>query len=155
MPTATLTIELLGDIAHFGRKGDIISVSSAQARNMLIPKGLAREVTAEWLKQKEQKEKRAKDQAREKLEKAYEIQKLLDGQTLEYTLKGKNGKIFGGINESDIASRVKQKWHISFEKQDVKLPNRTHIKTAGTHLVYLHITRDTITKIIIEVSISE
>ena len=38
MATNTLTIELLQDIAHFGRKGDIIDVSSAQARNMLIPK---------------------------------------------------------------------------------------------------------------------
>ena len=155
MPTATLTIELLVDIAHFGRKGDIVSVSSAQARNMLIPKGLAKEVTPERLRQLETREKRAKDQAREKLEKGYEIQKLLDGQTLEYTLKGKNGKIFGGINENDIISRVKQKWHIDFDKHDVKLPNKTHIKTAGTHLVYLHITRDTITKIVVIVRIED
>ncbi len=155
MATNTLTIELLQDIAHFGRKGDIIDVSSAQARNMLIPKWLAREVTADRLRQIQEKEKKAKDQARMKLEKSYEIQKLLDGQKLEFTLQGKNGKIFWGINEHEIISRIKQKWHIDFEKHDVKLPNKSHIKTAGTHLVYLHITRDTVAKIVVEVTVRD
>jgi ribosomal protein L9 len=153
MATNTLTVELLVDIAHFGRKGDIIDVSSAQARHMLIPQGLAREITADRLKQLKDREKKAKDQARMKLEKSYEIQTLLDGQKLEFVLQGKNGKVFGGINEHEIISRVKQKWHIDFEKHDVKLPNKTHIKTAGTHLVYLHITRDTVAKIVVEVSL--
>lgn len=153
MPTPLLTIELLSDIAHFGRKWEIIDVSSAQARNMLIPQWLAREITPERLKQIKEKEKKWKNQAREKLEKWYEIQKLLDGQTLTYTLKGKNGKIFWGINENEIISRVSQKWHVDFDKHDVKLPNKTHIKTAGTHLVYLHISRDTIAKITVEVKI--
>ncbi len=148
-----ITIELLADIAHIGHKWDIIEVSSAQARNMLIPKWLAKEITAERMKQIKEKEKKSKDQARLKLEKSYEIQKLLDGQKLDFTLEWKNGKIFGGINEHEIITRINQKWHVNFEKHDVKLPNKTHIKTAGTHLVYLHITRESIAKIVVEVSI--
>lgn len=155
MPPSKLTIELLADIAHIGRRWEIIEVSSAQARNMLIPKWLAREVTAEKMKQLTEKAKKVKDQARLKIEKSYEIQKLLDGQKIEFTLEWKNGKIFGGINEHEIISRIAQKWHVSFEKHDVKLPNKTHIKTAGTHLVYIHISRDTIAKIIVEVYVKE
>jgi large subunit ribosomal protein L9 len=155
MSTNLLTIELLTDIAHIGHKGEIIQISSSQARNMLIPKWLAREITADRMKQIKEKEKKAKDQARIKLEKSYEIQKLLDGQKIEFTLQWKNGKIFGGINEHEVITRIKQKWHVDFDKHDVKLPNKTHIKTAGTHLVYLHITRDTIAKIIVEVKIQD
>ncbi len=155
MAIHTLTIELLQDIAHFGRLGEIITVSSAQARNMLIPKWLAREVTPDRLKQIEEKTKKAKDQSRQKLEKSYEIQTLLDGQKLDYTLKGKNGKIFGGVNEHDIIERIKKKWDITFEKRDIGLPNKTHIKTSGTHLVYLHITKTTLAKIVVEVVIED
>jgi large subunit ribosomal protein L9 len=136
-----------------GRKGDIIEVATAQARNFLIPKKMAREVTPERLKQIAEKEKRAKDQARERLEKAFEIQKELDGQTLEFTLKGVGTKVFGGLDEHAIATKVNEKYGILFEKNDIKLPNKTHIKKAGTHLVYVHITKDTMAKIIIEVSL--
>jgi large subunit ribosomal protein L9 len=155
MAASKINIELLQDVAHLGRKGAIIEVSTSQARNSLIPKGIAREVTPERLKKIEADTKKAQDQARLRLEQAFEIQKQLDGQELEFTLKGKNGKIFGGLNEHEIGSKIQQKFGIHFEKQDIKLPNKTHIKTAGSHMIYLHITRDTHAKMIINVSIGE
>jgi large subunit ribosomal protein L9 len=153
MSTAKITIELLQDIANIGRKWAIIEVSSSQARNFLIPKGFAKEITKERLEKIEQDKKRQADMQRLRLEQAFEIQKQLDGQKLSFILKWKNGKVFGGLDEHAIASKVQEKFGIKFEKQDIKLPNRTHIKTAGSHLVYFHITRDTLAKIIIEVGI--
>ncbi len=154
MSTAKITIELLADIANLGRKWTIIEVSSAQARNFLIPKWLGREITKERLEKLANDKKRDQDRARERLEKAFEIQKILEGQTLSFTLAGKNGKVFGGLDEHAIGKRVNEKYGIAFEKNDIRLPNKTHIKTAGTHLVYLHITKDTMAKIIVEVEIS-
>lgn len=153
MSTAKTTIELLADIANLGRKWAIIEVSSAQARNFLIPKWLGREITKERLEKLANDKKRYQDRARERLEKAFEIQKILEGQMLSFTLAGKNGKVFGGLDEHAIGKRVNEKYGIAFEKNDIRLPNKTHIKTAGTHLVYLHITKDTIAKIIVEVEI--
>ncbi|GAB0174195.1 MAG: 50S ribosomal protein L9 [Candidatus Altimarinota bacterium] len=150
-----ISVELLLDIAHMGRKGDIIEVTAAQARNFLIPKKMAREVTPERLKQIAEKEKRSKDQARERLEKAFDIQKMIDGQIFEFTLKGVGTKVFGGLDEHAIATKVNEKFGIHFEKNDIKLPNKTHIKKTGTHLVYLHITRDTMAKIIVDVKVEE
>ena len=135
------------------RKWEIIEVSTAQARNFLIPKWIAKEVTTERLKKIEADKKRAQDQARIRLEQAFEIQKNLDGQRISFKLKGKNGKIFGGLDEHAVGSKVNEKFGIHFEKQDIKLPNKTHIKTAGEHLVYIHITRDTLAKIIVEVTV--
>jgi ribosomal protein L9 len=114
---------------------------------------MVREVTPDRLKVMKEKEKRSQDQARERLEKAFEIQKMLDGQTLEFALKGVGTKIFGGLDEHAIASKVNEKFGIHFEKNDIKLPNKTHIKKSGNHLVYLHITRDTMAKIVVEVSV--
>lgn len=95
MPPAKLTVELLVDIANIGRHGEIIEVSSSQARNYLIPKKLAKEVTPERMRQIESEKKRSADQARMRLEQAFDIQKELDGQVIEYTLKGKGEKVFG------------------------------------------------------------
>ena len=153
MSTVKTTIELLADIANLGRKWAIIEVSSAQARNFLIPKWLGREITKERLEKLANDKKRDQDRARERLEKAFEIKKILEGQTLSFTLAGKNGKVFGGLDEHAIGKRVNEKYGIAFEKNDIRLPNKTHIKTAGTHLVYLHITKDTMAKIIVEVEI--
>ena len=155
MAVKKISIELLQDVAHMGRKGDIIEVSSAQARNSLIPKKIAIEVTPERHKKLEQDKKRAQDQARERLEKAFDIQKTLENQEFHFSLKGKNGKIFGGLGEHEIISAIDKKFHIHFEKRDIKLPNKTHIKTTGRHLVYIHITHDTIAKIFIEITIDE
>jgi ribosomal protein L9 len=51
---------------------------------------MARELTPERLKQIEIDKKRAQDQARTRLLDAYKIQEAIDGQKLEFTLKGKN-----------------------------------------------------------------
>lgn len=153
MAVKKISIELLQDVAHMGRKGDIIEVSSAQARNSLIPRKIALEVTPERLKKIENDKKRAQDQARERLEKAFEIQKTLDGQEFSFAMKGKGDKIFWGLGEHEIISAISKKFGIHFEKRDVKLPNKTHIKTVGRHLVYLHITHDTIAKIFVTVEL--
>lgn len=87
MSSNKLTVELLQDMAHFGRKGQIIEVSTPQARNSLIPKGVVREITPDRLKKIEQDKKREQDKLRERLEKAFEIQKMLEGQSIEFTLK--------------------------------------------------------------------
>lgn len=155
MPASKITVELLQDIAHLGRKGQIIEVSAPQAKNSLIPKWIAKEVTPERLKKIEADKKRAQDQARLRLEQAFDIQKLLDGKEFEFTLRGKWTKVFGGLDEHAIISIVNEKHGIKFEKQDVKLPNKTHIKTAWRHMIYLHITRDTLAKIFVEVKIDE
>lgn len=155
MASLKITVELLKDMAHLGRKWDIIEVSAPQARNSLIPNGTVREITPDRLKKIEADKKRAQDQARMRLEQAFEIQKNLEWQILEFSLRGKWTKVFGGLDEHTIGNKILEKFDIKFEKKDIRLPNNTHIKTAGEHLVYLHITRDTLAKIFIKVTISD
>ncbi len=148
-----ISVELLKDQAHLGRKGDIIEVASAQARNFLIPKKFAIEVTPERLKKIEQDKKRTQDQARMRLEQAFDIQKTIDTAEIEFALKGKGDKVFGGLGEHEILQAIEKKFGFKFEKKDIKLPNKTHIKSAGRHLVYIHITHDTIAKIFVTVTV--
>ena len=61
---------------------------------------------------------------------------------------------FEQMNLSQILKGEEEKEE-DFEKKDIKLPNKTHIKTAGSHMVYLHITRDTLAKVFVNVTIDE
>lgn len=153
MATSKITIELLQDIANIWRKWAIIEVSASQARNFLIPKWMAKEITKERIEKIEQDKKRQADMQRIRLEQAFDIQKQLEWQKVSFVLKGKNGKIFGWLDEHAVGQKIQEKYGIRFEKHDIKLPNKTHIKTPGTHLVYIHITRDTHAKIIVEVTL--
>lgn len=114
---------------------------------------MAKEVTKERLEKIEQDKKRQADMQRIRLEQAFDIQKQLEWQKISFVLKGKNGKIFGWLDEHAVGQKIQEKYGIKFEKHDIKLPNKTHIKTPGTHLVYIHITRDTHAKIIVEVTL--
>ena len=71
-----MVVILLKDVKGTGRTGDIVKVSDGFARNMLIPKGLAKEATVGNMKSLEKQkalveEKRAADigKARELAEK--------------------------------------------------------------------------------------
>lgn len=155
MAPKKIAVELLQDMAHVGRKWEIVDISSSQARNFLIPKGMAKEITKERLKKIELDKKRAQDQMRERLEKAFDIQKEIDGQKIHFALKGKWKKIFGGLDEHAISKKVHEMFGVKFEKQDIKLPNKSHIKSVGDHLVYLHITHNTLAKIVVTVTLEE
>jgi ribosomal protein L9 len=74
MATSKITVELLQDIAHLGRKGQIIDVSTPQARNSLIPQGIVKEITAERMKKIETDKKRTSDQARIRLTQAFDTE---------------------------------------------------------------------------------
>ena len=153
MAPLKISVELLEDVAHLGRKGEIIQVSAPQARHSLIPRGIVREVTAERMQKLEQDKKRMQDQARERRERAFDIQKELDTQELSFTLKGKGNKVFGGIAEHEIITAIDKKFGIRFEKKDIRLPNKAHIRTVGRHMVYIHITHDTIAKVFVTLTI--
>ncbi len=90
MATNKITIELLQDVAHIWRKWAIIEISAPQARNSLIPKWIAREVTPDRLAKLEADKKKTQDQARKRLEQAFEIQKILEWQVFEFSLMKMN-----------------------------------------------------------------
>ena len=124
-------VQLLERIANIGKQNEIVEVSRTQAKNYLIPKGLAKLATPDLIKQETEKKKRAQDNKSHLVEQRHEIAKKLHGETLVFELPGSKDKIFGGLGEHEIISAIKKGYDVSLEKKHVLLPEGHHLKKVG------------------------
>ncbi len=105
-----MEIILKTDVAKLGHKDDIISVKPGYGRNYLIPKGIAilatesaRKQLAESLKQRAHKLAKIKQDAEE-------LAAKMQGVSLTIGAKASStGKIFGSVNNIQIAEALKAK----------------------------------------------
>ena len=99
---------LTAHIPSHGAEADVVKVRRGYARNFLIPRGMAHEVTPATLRMTNSlKTRRAEREARE-LNEANDAAKKLGKLKLAFVLEtGESGKAFGAITAKDIADRVK------------------------------------------------
>jgi len=135
-----MRVILLQDIKGIGKKGEMKNVSDGHAKNLLIPKGLAKVATAaatnELQKQQSLKEKRQKE-----LEQAAkELALTLTATPLAFTTKvGAHGEVFGSVTKNDIEHAVKERLSpLLREHATIKVDLEKPIKTIGTHDVPVH-----------------
>ncbi len=117
-----MIVILLKDVKGTGRAGEIVKVSDGFARNMLFPKGLAKEATDGNVKTLEKQkavaeEKRAKDKA-----KAEKLAEKLKNIKVEIKTKGgEGGRLFGSIGTKDIADALEKQHKIKVDKKKMAL----------------------------------
>src|SRR6201988_4501978 len=101
-------IILTESVSGLGAEADVVSVRRGYARNYLLPRGKAYEVTSGALRQLDNlKKKRAEREARE-LNEAEELARRIGKLRLTFTLAtGETGKAFGSITAQDIVNRLK------------------------------------------------
>jgi len=99
---------LTAHIPSLGAEADVVKVRRGYARNFLIPRGMAHEVTPASLRMTDSlKARRAEREARE-LNEANDLAKRLNKVKLAFVLEtGESGKAFGAITAKDIADRIK------------------------------------------------
>lgn len=99
---------LTSHIPNLGAEADVVKVRRGYARNFLIPRGMAHEVTPASLRMTNSlKARRAEREARE-LNEANELSRRLAKLKLAFVLEtGEAGKAFGAITSKDIADRLK------------------------------------------------
>lgn len=95
-------------VPGLGAEADIVKVRRGHARNFLIPRGMAHEVTAGALRMTNSlKARRAEREARE-LNEAEELGRRLGKAKLSFVLEtGESGKAFGAVTAKDIAEKLK------------------------------------------------
>ena len=125
------------DVENLGFKDDVVTVKNGYGRNFLIPQGQAilatasaKKVLAENLKQKAYKEKKIVDDAN----KVAEALKALEIKIASKV--GSGDKLFGSVNNIDIAEALEKEGH----SIDRKFITTTTVKRTGkyTAVVRLH-----------------
>ena len=145
-----MKVILLADVKGKGKAGDVVKVNDGYARNMLFPKGLAKEATAGNLKNLEhQKAIAAEQEAERKAEAEATAKKLADLTVKIETKAGDNGKLFGSITSADIADACKEQASIEIDKKKIVLD--APVKQAGNVEVQVKLYPEVTAKLKVEI----
>lgn len=121
-----MDIILKEDIATLGKAGDTVKVKDGYARNYLIPKGLALEVTPANLRVVETQRRFKTRQEQEQRQKAQELAERLANVSCTVTMPvGEDDKLFGAVTNSDISEALKEEG-IIIDKKDIVLEEDIH-----------------------------
>lgn len=113
-----MQVILLKDVKGIGKAGAVAKVSDGYARNMLLPRGLAKEATDGSLKELERLKAQGEAKKAEELAKAKEIAKKIEAASVTLKSKsGEGGRLFGSITSQDIADAVKAQLSIDIDKR--------------------------------------
>ena len=112
------------DVKGTGKAGDIVKVSDGYARNMLIPKGYAKEATEGNVRNLEkQKAIAAEKKAEEKAAAQALAEKISAVSVTIKTKAGEGGRIFGSITSKDISEALMEQHKLSVDKKKIQLDN--------------------------------
>lgn len=136
-----MEVILLEKVENLGGLGDKVSVKSGYGRNYLIPGGKATAATAENIVAFEERRAELEKVAAELLATAEARRDQLKDLTVTIAGKaGDEGKLFGSIGTTDIASAVTAAG-VEIEKREVRLPAGP-IRAIGEYEIDLHLHTD-------------
>lgn len=136
-----IEVILKEDVATIGHKNDIVKVKPGYGRNYLIPQGLAvlatesaRKVNAENQRQRAHKEEKIRQEA-------LALAAKLEGKKITIGTKtSSTGKIFGSVNNIQIAE-VLEKQGFSIERKNITIKDE-QVKEVGTYTAIIKLHRD-------------
>ena len=146
-----MDIILKQDIENLGHKDDIVTVKPGYARNFLIPQGMAiaatktnKKVLDEIKRQRSYKEEKI-------LEEAKTLAKAIENATVKIGAKaGTSGKIFGSVNDIQIANALKEKTGFDIERKMVHVDGES-VKELGNYKATVKLHKDVEVEINFEV----
>ncbi len=147
-------IILTENVPGLGAEADVVKVRRGYARNYLLPRGKAYEVTPAALRQLDNlKKKRAEREARE-LNEAEEIARRIGKMRVTFTLAtGETGKAFGSITAQDIVTRIQNEIGQEIDRHKIVLERP--IKDTGEHEVAIKLHHDVTAQFTFQVKSSE
>lgn len=131
------------DVENLGFADDIVTVKNGYGRNFLIPQGAAvlatpsaKKVLAENLKQRAHKEQKLVDDAQKEADKLKDMEVKIASKT------GDGDKLFGSVNNADLAAAL-EKEGVSIEKKYISIPGN-NIKRLGSYEATIRFHKDVV-----------
>ena len=147
-----MIVILLKDVKGSGKAGDVGKVSDGYARNMLIPKGLAKEATEGNVKNLEKQKALMEEKRQQDKEKAEKLAKTLETSIVKIVTKGgESGRLFGSITSKDVADELKKQHNITIDKKKFVMENP--IKAIGDYEIEVKLFTEVTGKVKVSVTI--
>jgi large subunit ribosomal protein L9 len=136
-----MDIILKQSVPNLGEPNEMVKVRPGYFRNYLLPKGMAvlatdsaKKMLAESVKQQAHKQKKL-------VMEAQQIADSLKDVVIQIGAKvGESGKIFGSVNNIQIADALKKKG-FDIDRKMITLPE-DHIKMVGTYVADIALNKD-------------
>lgn len=126
-----MKVILLQDVKSLGKKGEIVTVSDAYARNVIFAKKLGLEATGKNLNDLKLQNQHAEKVAEEQYEAAKQLAEDLKDKIVEVKMKaGEGGRTFGSVSTKEISAAVKDQLGLDIDKKKMTLD--VPIKSFGT-----------------------
>ena len=149
-----MKVILKEDVVNLGKKEDLVNVSNGYARNYLIPRGFAVEVTSANLnimKTRKEAEKSKKD--REHTRALDVVDRLKEITVVIKSKAGENLRLFGSVTGKDISEELKNKFRLDIDKKKILLEEP--IRHVGEHEVDVKLFPGVIAKLNVKVEAEE
>lgn len=145
-----MKVILLEDVKNQGKKGEIVNVSDAYARNVLIAKKLGVEATPKNLNDLKLQKKHEEKVAQEQYEAAVELGKAVGEKKVVVKVKcGEGGRVFGSVSTKEIAAAAKDQLGLELDKKKMQLTDP--IKGLGTYEVPVKLHQKVTAKLTVQV----
>ena len=141
---------LTENVPGLGAEADVVKVRRGYARNYLLPRGKAYEVTPATLRKLNAlKQKRAEREASE-LNEAQELARRIGKARFVFTLEtGETGRAFGSVTAQDIVNRLKNEVGAEIDRHKIALERP--IKDTGEHEVAIKLHHDVTAQLVFQV----
>ena len=129
-----MRVILCADVKGQGKKDQIVEVSDGYARNFLLPRKLAVEVTNQTMNEMKNRETSRLIKIEKEKEEARRIASVLEAGTVKITgSAGADGRLYGSITAKDIAEAVQKQLKVTVDKRKIELGDP--IKGFGSFLL--------------------
>lgn len=129
-----MEVILIKDVKGIGKAGTLAKVSDGYARNMLLPRGMAKEATEANKKILAKEKAQAEEKRQQNIAAAKAEKEKLEQMTLTLQTKaGEGGRLFGAITSKDIAEELKKQTGMDIDKRKFVLD--APIKSVGEFTV--------------------
>ena len=117
-----MKVILQADVKGVGKKGQIVEVSDAYARNVLLRKGLGVEANNRSMNDLKLQKANEEKVAAENLAAAQELAGKIDGAQVVLKVKtGEAGRLFGSVSSKEVADAIKDQLGYDVDKKKVIL----------------------------------
>lgn len=145
-----MKVILLEDVKAQGKKGQIVEVSDAYGRNVLIAKKLGVEATPKALNDLKLQKKHEEKVAQEQYEAAIELGKVIETKKVVIKVKcGDGGRLFGTVSTKEIAAATKAQIDLELDKKKMQLSDP--IKALGTYEIPVKLHQKVTAKLTVQV----
>mgnify|MGYP000962531999 CR=1 FL=1 len=140
------------DVKGIGKAGEVVKVSDGYARNLLLPRGMAKEATDGNIRNLEKQKAIREEQRQKDLSEAKKLAERIGQLKVEIVTKsGEGGRLFGSISSKDIADALLEQHKINIDKRKIIL--ESPIKQTGDYGLDIKIYPEVTAKLKVTVSV--